>query len=255
MGRRLRTLVLALGLLLALAPCVDAAASIAQSTHAGSSAPSSPQSAAFSSNVTSGNFIVVFTRCGAVGVTASVSDTLTLTYTHQSGGSNVSQDPGIETFTAPVTSSGADTVSVSWSASNAFSWFRAIEVTGQASVSPVDAIDVIASGGGVTSLVSNAITTTTAGIILVAAAQNNFVNPYTAGTDFTIISGTEGDGTNPVGGTEYYVTSGALTGYVAHITSTVTNEYTMATIAIKASGGGGGGSSAPSAFTLGIPGQ
>jgi len=194
--------------------------------------------ATFGSSTTSGNTIVVCVRGANTGNNAKVStvtDTLGTTYTLRA--SDVSRDPYMWVYTGSPASSGSNAVSVTFDATTVYSWVAAIEYSGVGSYQTANA-NIGAAGS--TDLQSASLTTSAAGLVVMAGSQNNLAT-YSAGTDFTFLTQVGGDG-YLFGGVEEYITSGALSGYTAHLTSSVTDQWTAVTVAFAAAGGGGGGS-------------
>jgi hypothetical protein len=193
----------------------------------------------FASGVTSGNYVIVGIRTSTNIDLVSVADTLLSSYSLAIA--DFSSDPAMHIYYAKLASSGTNAVTGVWGAGIGYAWVFAIEVSGLAASSVLDAVDE-KSGTGVTDLVSDAISTAQADEYVVAfGSQNNFA-AYTAGTDFTIVDGTIPDATgNKFGGCEERITSGTLSSYTVHLTSDVTNNYRMVVATFKGDGGGGGG--------------
>jgi len=181
---------------------------------------------------TSGNLIVVFIRIGGTGAFSSITDTAGNTYTLAI--SDTSRDPNLLCYYAKnITGHATNAVTVNFSPSALYSWVFAAQYSGLDTSSPLDVTEA-KLGTGVTDIVADAITTAQDNeVVLAAVSQNNFTN-YTAGADFTLVDGGIGDsGGNNFGGVQQRITSAVLSSYVTHITSGVTNNYTMLVVSFK----------------------
>jgi len=185
---------------------------------------------AFGSNVASGSLIVVIVRATA-GTISTVADTRSTSYSLVD--SNTSTDPCVWMYYGVTGSSGANTVTVTFGNSSNFRWGFAIEYSGQ-HASPLDTNDD-QTGTGTSDLTLSAISTAGAGVIVVGGGQSGLAT-YTAGTDFTMIDGTiSGEGFD-YGGVQEYITSGTVSSYTAHMTSSTTDMYTLVLGAFLAGG-------------------
>lgn len=126
---------------------------------------------------------------------------------------------------------GGNTVITAGSPAGCYSYLYAIEITSTYSVYGSFAS---ATATGATDIVSGAITTPRTGLLITFASQSAFAT-YTAGTNYTLING----GIVGAGGAEYYVAP-ALTAYVSHITSDITNLNAAVTVAFLTAAQGGG---------------
>ena len=184
-------------------------------------------------SATTGNLIVVGIRTAASGESiSSVSDTAGNTYT--SIDSNTTQDPHMRIYYAKnITGNASNAVTVTLSVSATFFWIQALEYSGCDTTAPLD-IHGNTTGTGTTDLTTSAFTTTNANeVVILWASQNNFAT-YSAHTDslsntWTLIAGNIGnaDTGNGFGGSEEFIASSTLSSDTAHITSTVTNQYTI----------------------------
>lgn len=189
----------------------------------------------FGSNTTTGNTIVVAIRCAGIngvtetpGTPSGVTDSAGNTYTLRV--SDVTQDPNMFIYSCDNITGGASvTVTAAMPDPDNFAWIAAVEYSGLATSSALDTTDH-KTGTGVTDIVGNAITAAQASELVFCAVSQNNVTTYTAGTDFTLIDGA----ICSAGGIQEYLTSGTLSSYVPHITSGVTNNYTLVTASFKA---------------------
>jgi hypothetical protein len=194
----------------------------------------------FGSGCTSGNYIIVCVRNGTSGdELTSVTDTLGTSYSEAVKDSG--QDPSLYIYYGKLTSSGTNAVTGNFSVSANYAFVYAIEVSGLAASSALDATNAN-TGSGVTDLTSGSFSTTQADeYVLLLASQNNLYT-YTAGTDFTLVDGTIPTNPGNFGGIEEYITSGTLSSYTAHITSSGSGSYVTLVATFK----GGSSSSTPS---------
>ena len=184
---------------------------------------------------TSGNLIVVMIRSFDSSIT-SIVDTASNSYSLIA--SDVSGDPWLHCYVAQdITGHVANVVTVTWAATGTYRWVDAIEYTGCATALATDVTDNN-TGTGTTDITSNSFTTVQSVEVVVAGASQSGLATYTAGADFTLVSGSvDGGG---FGGVQEYITSSILSSYTAHITSTTTAGYTMLTVSFKAAAAGGG---------------
>lgn len=202
---------------------------------------SSPQSTGdFPGGCTAGNTIIVVVRT-ANNPPIEFADTLGTTYAQAVAQTSI--DPRLTVAYGVLEASGTNAITLETDSPEGFgtAWAFAIEVSGLATVSALDVADGISGAGGISDLVSNPFTTTEAvEYILAAASQSNFL-VYSAGADFTLLDGQlpNGGGGSDYGGVQSYITSGILSSYTAHITSTGTEQYSMVTVSFKAATGGG----------------
>lgn len=191
----------------------------------------------FGVSVTSGSLIVVCTRSTAATV-STVTDTLTTTYaSHVTGETG---DPRLTVWSGVASSGGTNAVTVTWGAASTYKAVVAVEVapgsgntwSGTAATRFEDGNSN--TGTSATDLVASAITTTQKGYVQMCASQPAFTT-YTAGTDFTLIDGDVGPGANYFFGAEYYITTGAMSGYVGHITASAANDFRTIIAAFKTS--------------------
>lgn len=191
------------------------------------------QSDTFTSSVTGGNAIVVFTAVRAAGNTIqSVTDNKGNTYTKLASDNT---NAGAEFWMATNVIGGSVTVTVTWNGSgNPGIGVAIFEVAGGVTTQDVTAHTADGSG---TNPSLGSITTVTAGDICFAGiAYNTGLTGLTAGSGWTL---TQGAGA----GAEYQVqaSAGALTGNFGNTNS---GTWSGVIIALRAgSGGGGGGSS------------
>lgn len=171
---------------------------------------------AFGSNVTSGNLIVCAIRNGGNTLT-SITDSLSTTYT-QAATINNGGNSYLWIYYGSATSTGANTVTTSWS-STSYVWVHCVELAGMATSSQLDTSDTQTFAIGTTDITTDAITTSQAKTyVMMIATQNGFAT-YTAGTDFTLVDGTIPTNTNNFGGVEEYIPGVTLTTYTPHFTS------------------------------------
>lgn len=189
--------------------------------------------ATFPGSTTSGNTIGLIFRCTASAESVvSVSDG---TNTYTLAVSDTTQDPHMYAYYAKNITGTSTGITVTLSTPIAFFWVYAIEFSGCDTTAPLDA-NQAKTGTSVTDLVSNAFSTNGSGAVMLGVGQNNFAT-YTAGTNYTLDNGSIGTG--PYGGIEYRLPGSALSSEVQHITSNVTNQYTIVIMAFKDASGGG----------------
>lgn len=188
----------------------------------------------FSSAVTAGNLLAIALRRNVFSnPDPVVTDSLGTVYTRGPWQAATGVDPKLWWFYGIAPASGANTVTVVWDSPEAYSWVCALEYAGLpgATLDGPGCDDQL--GTGVTDLVTGAVTPSVAsGLLLMAVSQNNFAT-YTAGADFTLIDGSIGDG-DLFGGVQERIVSTSLSGYVAHMTSTITADYTAVLAMFKA---------------------
>jgi hypothetical protein len=175
-------------------------------------------SAAISGGSVAGNLIVVIARSSSALATG-VTDSLGTTY----GSAKISisvGDPYLTVFSAVAPSTGANTVEVTYASEQAYRWLYVIEYA--SSVAGTWAYETGATGrtSSTTDMATSAISTAGAGVLVAGATQATTGCTYSAGSSFTLLSTAIGGGT--YGGTEEYITSGALSSFTAHITSSTT---------------------------------
>lgn len=188
----------------------------------------------FGSSCTAGNLIVVGVRAENVNDVSTVTDTLGTTYTRRQA--SMTSDPFLYLYSGVLASSGTNAVTATFTANVNYTWIGAVEYSGTDTTTPYDTGNV--GTGTNTDMTAGAISTAQALELLVLfASQNNLTGACTAGTDFTLIDGSMNSGGNVFGGCEEYITSGVLTGYVAHMTSPSNIGFTTVVAAFKASGG------------------
>jgi hypothetical protein len=196
---------------------------------------------AFAASVTAGNLLLAVVRSQETNTNPSVTDTLSTSYA--SDVSHTSAGPGLWIFSGIAPSTGTCTVTVTLGTSGTYVWLTVIEYAPSSGSTWVTPLDVTATGdgSGTTDLTTGTLTTAQASEVVLAAASQNNVATYTAGTDFTLIDGDLAGGVS-VGGTEEYLTSGILSGYTPHITSTNSaSHFGMLAAAYKDTVAGGTG--------------
>lgn len=218
------------------APVGGVAISRVQFTQNGSSASvASVATPNFGASCTSGNLIVIIARADGLTPPTSVADTLGTTYTNRiSQSASGTSDPTIHVYSGVLGSSGTNAITITWPAPAQYKWVIAIEYNAGSGtwVAPFDAA-VGSTTTGVTDIAGSAITTSQASTVVIMAASQGAFTTYTAGTDFTLISGTLGGGGNNFGGAQERITSGVLTSYVSHITSGSTTLNSAVVVAFK----------------------
>lgn len=198
---------------------------------------SSLATANFGSSVSVNNWIVVGVRSGAAADVSSVTDTLGNTYTRRAA--DRTHDPYLYLYDATVTTGGTNAVTANFSANTTYGWVFAIELT-TVSASGFDT-SVTNDSGATTDLTSGSITTAQSiEYAVMFGSQNNFAT-YSAATDsasnsWTLIDGTIGGSGNNFGGAEEFVTAAALAADIAHLTSSVSAQFTTVCGAYKDSG-------------------
>lgn len=215
--------------------------SFVQHTESSVTIQSGGSTANFGSSTTSGNSILCTLRTTSAqsGIAISVGGQ-SATLVKQ----DTSQDPSLYVYIAENITGGAGVSATATWTSNAgtdnYAWLAADEYGNVPSSSVVDT-SYSTTGASTTDLTQTGISTGAAGeTVFVVAGQNNFAT-MSAGTDFTLRDAA----IVLAGGIEDYVPSGMLSGYTAHFTSTVTNQYTMITVTLKASGSPPGGAGGP----------
>lgn len=182
-------------------------------------------SATLTNPVTAGNLFVVFTKTSGSTTTPTITDTLGNTYdNHQV--ISAANYPRMALFSAVNVSTGSNTVQCSFSPASVWEFcFVAEFAPGAGAIWPATvagrhSLSGTTTGGGVTDLVSTAITSNDLGLLVMAASQSAQNITYTAGTDFTLIVGDIAVGASEVpGGVEYDVRDTQPASYVAHMTS------------------------------------
>ncbi len=226
-----RAILLALVLLCPVS--ADAAITRAQYKYGGTGSSSATTVATgnFAGSVTSGNLIVVFVRA-ANGIPTGVTDTLGNTYTNHDDDTGV--DPNMSVWSAVSTSSGTNSVTGTWSGTGNYRFVVAVEYAPGANVWSATAgtrLDVAGSrqgASGSTDLTTSAFSTAQAESVVVVTASQPSLNGYSAGTDFTLIEGSLGNGAGSnYGAIEEYITGGTLSSYTAHINGSSSASYVI----------------------------
>lgn len=206
-----------------------------QHTEASAQIPGSTgTTSAFGASTTTGNLIVVtirwadFSSRSVSSVTDSAGNTYALVLT------DTSSNPGLTLYYKENITGGASvTVSCALNGADSYAWIAADEYSGLLTASALDS-SWSATGSGTTDLTVPSITTAQASeLVFAVASQNNFAT-MSAGTDFALRDAA----IVSAGGVEDYITSGTLSGYTAHFTSNISNQYTMLVAAFKGAGGG-----------------
>ena len=188
--------------------------------------------AGFGSAITAGNTIAAFFRSAqdqVAGIT--MSDSAGNNYTQAA--IDTSADPRVSSWYCEDILGAASgvTVTANFATGAGFVWLVAVEYAGVATSGVLDT-DGAHRGTAATDLVSDSLSTAVAGEVLTMAVSQNALATFSAGTDFTLIDGTLGQGGN-YGGVEEYITTGTLSSYTAHITSDTSAAYCTAWIALK----------------------
>lgn len=171
--------------------------------------------------LTTGNTVLVMWRSCDPTLSAPFSMTdASNTYALAGSQAAAGNNPALYAY-YKVNIAGGNTVITAGSPAGCYSYLFAVEIS---STYQVFGSFVSSTGTGVTDIPSAAITTARPGLLITFATQNNF-STYTAGTDYTIIDG----GIVGAGGAEYYVAP-ALTTYVSHLTSDISNIYAVVTV-------------------------
>jgi hypothetical protein len=202
----------------------------------------------FGSSCTSGNYIIVCVRNGTSGdELTGVTDTLGTSYSEAIKDSG--QDPSLYIYYGKLTSSGTNAVTGAFGVSANYAFVYAIEVSGLAASSALDATNAN-TGSGVTDLTSGAFSTAQADeYVLLLASQNNLYT-YTVGADFTLVDGSIPTNPGDFGGIEERITSSTLSSYTAHITSSGSGSYVVLVATFKGAASGSTPSPAAGAMTL-----
>ena len=142
-------------------------------------------SQAFPANNTAGNLIVVFVRASTTGQTVTVSDTAGNTYTLAVSQTQTSDSHQIRIFYATSATSGLNTVTATFSATNNHPWLAVFEYTG------VSALDQTAHAQGSGSSPNTGLTATTASnselVFAGLGVPNASTATATAGTGFQLL--------------------------------------------------------------------
>lgn len=185
---------------------------------------------------TAGRTVLVFIRNGTGGsAPGTPTDTAGNTYTLLT--SDTSNDPQMWVYVAKNITGNASNQIQSTFTDIVFAWLYAVEYDGCDTTTPQDIYGV--NTGTATDCVSTSLTTSQSGDVLVMAVSQAALTTYTAGTDFTLISGAIGTGGSNYGGIEEYITTTQLSAYTAHITSGSSAGFTTIWVALKPAGGGG----------------
>lgn len=210
------------------------------------SSTATPPGVVFPSSVTSGNALLVTVNTSA-NVTVTINDSLGNVFTPcQTLGGTASRYVAI--YSAVAGSSGADTVTVSYSVA-ANSWIGIAEVTGISNIT-CDTAATIATGSSTTPT-SNSATPAGAGELAVASFSTGLVNisgPWT--NSYTNIDSSSG---NALSGSYAYKVVSAATS--AADTISASSAWTMA-LALFKSGGGGSSCTHPARLqnvTISVP--
>lgn len=206
-------------LLLGAGKCASASAPVNREQTAmggGDASQGSSVTAVFGSNVTSGNLIVCGIR-NQSNTLSSVSDSLGTSFS-SIGPVGVAQAAVLWIYYGSATSTGANTVTTSWSSTN-YVWVYCVEVSGMATSSQLDTSDTQTFASGVTDITTDPITTTQAKTYVMMIANQAGFASYTAGTDFTLVDGTIPTNAQNFGGVEQYIPGAVLNSYTPHITS------------------------------------
>jgi hypothetical protein len=191
--------------------------------------------AVFGGSVTSGNLLIVLIRDNGDTVTG-ISDTLSTSYTL--AGKEVAINPAMYIYSGVASSTGANTVSVTFSG-NAYVWVYGIEVSGCATVSPLDAFDGFSTASAATDLTTDPITTSQSDTYIVMGASQGTFTVFSAGADFTLVDGTIPTNANDFGGVEEYIPGSVKTTYTPHLTSNTSAAYTAVVAAFKGAAAAG----------------
>lgn len=194
----------------------------------GTSIATSP---AFSASA--GNAMVVIVRAyqgGAGQDVTSIVDTAGNTYTVQA--KYRGSDPYMWVASAEnITAHASNIVTANFDSGLQYRWIVAIEYAGVATAGSFDLANTN-NQGAATDLVSTSFSTAMTDEVVVMGASQNTFTTFSAGTDFTLLSGTLGGASN-YGGVEEYITTSQLSSYTAHITSDTSAQYTTIWIALK----------------------
>lgn len=202
---------------------------------AGTAAGSVPSLTTGTFVATSSNSIVVIIRTGTDSI-SNVQDTAGNNYVLKTSDTGIT--PHMYLYVAEnITGHATNAVTVTYPASVTYTWVRAIEYAGVATSLATDTTDHN-SGSSATDCISNAIATSGSGDVVVVGVGGSSFTTYTAGTDFTLICGTEGpDDITTFGGTEEYITTTQLATYVAHMNQADAANYALVLTALKPIGG------------------
>lgn len=184
---------------------------------------------AFPGAVTVGNLIVVAVRWFSVDsyAIAGVSGGGVTTFTRRQfyWGSST----GLEVWTGIVTSAVTTAVSVDFTGGVTWGWVKALEYSAGGTWD-YDTGDDNLDLNGTGDLVVGPISTANAEeLVVVVGTQVTGGATYTAGADFTLVDGD----LESMGGIEEYITSGTLTTYTAHLTSSSAAAHFVLAAAFK----------------------
>jgi len=182
----LATLLLAVALL-----PVHAASALVQQNNVECSSCSSTLSVSFSSNVASGDVIVIGVVIADASFTlSSLTDSLSSSFTQAVTSTNV-PPPAVYIFYATLTSSGADIVTAAFSAAAPAESIYIYEVSG---VKTTRVANATGSGVGTSISTSLPVTFQAGAFLLGIIATNSFEGTATAGTGFTPSADNSGTG-------------------------------------------------------------
>lgn len=179
--------------------------------------------------VNAGSTIVVGCYNNSSGATmSSVSDG---TNTYSLVSSNNSHSPSMFLYRAKNVSAGTFTITATFGAAETFKACYAVEYRNTNTTEPNDVTGNDNAAGAATDLVSDAFSTSDTQEVVVMIGGVSVCATMTAGTDFTMVDGEIG--TTPCGskglmGFEERITSGTLSSYTAHMTSTDSAQFTTA---------------------------
>jgi len=139
----------------------------------------------FTSNPTAGDLIDVMVQVNSTTVTITAADTCANTFMQIiSQNSNDNTQREVRFYAKNIAGCGADSVTLTYSASVPFSRVLISEISGLDTTSPLD--QSISSNGAGVSLSVPSVTTTAASEILIACGNTSVTSTGTAGTGYTI---------------------------------------------------------------------
>lgn len=222
---------------------------IARVTTSASASGAGTTRATPSFNAVAGNFVAAFVRWSGAGLAlSSLVDTAGNTYTSAVdsatfGSSDTTFNPRVALYYAKnITGNATNVVTGTWGSSADFAWIEALQYSGIDTTAPLD----VAIGARTASTTSDhsvgTLTTAQAVELILCGVSENAFSTFTAGSSFTLINGSLGDGTNTFGGVEEFITASTQTTFTAHVSGGgggVHDGIVAAAFLGGAAGGGG----------------
>lgn len=194
-------------------------------------------------SLTGNNAVVAFVRTSkqngelVTGLSDSAGNTYVLQDSYQTA------DPTLYMFYKEGITGGTNVTFTVAGNSNAwaYAWIYGMQFSGVKTSAALDVGVVKEFGAGNTDQTTDAFSAANTDSLIVVAATGNYYSVYSAGTGFTLESGTIGEDPGPsgneFGGLEYKILSGAWSSTQAHITSTTNGIWSIGYIVLKAAGG------------------